>query len=198
MKVINQLKGIDVEDILKKTEAIMQGHFKLTSGYHSEYYIQCARLLQFPDKTDLLIGEFLKNHEKELSEMDIDTVISPAVGGILFGYHLAYRLNKKMIFTERKNNQMVLRRGFKVKKGERFLIAEDVVTTGGSVFEVIDVIRKNSADVTAVVSIIDRSSGVDFKLPYFSFIKIDIEKFEPDVCPMCKKDLDFDYLGSRK
>ena len=198
MKVIKQLANIDVESILKETKAIMSGHFKLTSGYHSEYYVQCARLLQYPQKTSLLIDSFLGLHRDKIDFEEIDTIISPAVGGILFGYLLAYKLQKKMIFAERKDGNMVIRRGFDIKSGERLLIAEDVVTTGGSVFEVIDICNNKDAKVNSVISIIDRSSKIEFPYPYYSFIKLDIDKYEPDNCPLCKQGIDIDYPGSRK
>ena len=141
MEVINQINNINVLKILEETESIMKGHFRLSSGYHSKYYLQCAKLLQYPDKIALLIEKALENFSKEINKQKIQTVISPALGGILFGYMLAYKLRIKMVFTERKEKNMELRRGFKLKSGEKVIIAEDVITTGGSVFEVIDICK---------------------------------------------------------
>lgn len=198
MKVISQLSNVDVMDVLKDTKAIMKGHFKLTSGFHSEYYVQCARLLQHPDKSSYLIDKFLDIYSKDLQVDEIDTIISPAVGGILFGYLLAYKLGKRMVFTERKDNIMTLGRGFELGPEEKVIVAEDVVTTGGSVLEVIDICKERCADVRSIISIIDRSSDLAFDHPYYSFIKIEIDNYRPKECPKCKDNIKIDYLGSRE
>jgi len=114
MEIIRQVENIDMVKILKNTGSIMQGHFKLTSGFHSKYYMQCARLLQYPVVVYGIIGDALKEFGNEINIENIQTVISPAIGGILFGYMLAFKLNTKMIFTERKNDLMELRRGFEI------------------------------------------------------------------------------------
>jgi orotate phosphoribosyltransferase len=198
MEVINQINNIDVLKILKETESIMEGHFRLSSGYHSKYYLQCAKLLQYPDKTALLIEKALEIFSKEISNQKIQTVISPALGGILFGYMLAYKLRTKMIFTERKEKNMELRRGFELKPGEKVIIAEDVITTGGSVFEVIDICKKFNADIKGIISIVDRSENIKFDYPYYYLIKLKIDKYLPESCPLCKENLNIEYPGSRK
>jgi len=198
MEIIRQVKNIDMVKILKNTGSIMEGHFKLTSGFHSKYYMQCARLLQYPAVVYGIIGDALQEFGNEINSENIQTVISPAIGGILFGYMLAFKLNTKMIFTERKSDQMELRRGFEINAGEKVIIAEDVITTGGSVFEVIEICKKFKADIKGIISIVDRSEDLKFEYPFYSLIKLKIEKYPPDNCPLCKQNLAIDYPGSRK
>jgi len=197
IKIVEQKTKTDILQIFKDTNAMMDGHFKLTSGYHSQYYLQCARLLQYPDITFKLISELPQIIDEKILK-NIDTVISPAIGGIQFGYLLAYKLGKKMIFAERKSEKMEIRRGFEIKKGERFIVAEDVITTGGSVKEIIDICRSNGGEVDAVVSIVNRSENVDFGIPYYYLVKFDIDKYSPEDCPMCKEGIETDYPGSKK
>lgn len=198
MEVIKQIKSIDMLGILKKTGAILDGHFKLTSGYHSKYYLQCARLLQYPGITYNIIEEALNEYRNDMPGDEIDTVVSPAIGGILFGYMIAFKLKKNMVFTERTGKNMELKRGFELKPGSNVLIAEDVITTGGSVFEVIDVCRKFNCNIKGVICIVDRSENIEFNYPFFSLIKINIDKYSPGSCPLCKSGIDFYYPGSRK
>ncbi len=197
IRIVEQKTKIDILKMLKDTGAIMEGHFKLTSGYHSQHYLQCAKLLQYPDLTYKLVSEIPDIMNKEVID-SVDTVISPAIGGIIFGYMLAFKLNKKMIFAERKNEKMEIRRGFEIKKGEKFIIAEDVITTGGSVKEIIEICRENGAVVEAVVSMVNRSSDIDFNVPYHYLIKFDIDKYNPDNCPLCKEGMELYYPGSKK
>ncbi len=198
VKVDSQNTKIDLLTILKETNALLEGHFKLTSGFHSQYYLQCARLLQYPDKTQVVAKEVPQIIGKDISE-STQTIISPAIGGILFGYMLAFVMNKKMIFTERKTQEMELRRGFEITEGEKVIIAEDVITTGGSVKEVINICKEKKADIKAVISIVNRSENIDFgEIPYFYLIKLNIDKFAPQDCPLCKKNIELDYQGSKR
>jgi len=197
IKIVEQKTKTDILQMLKDTNAMMDGHFKLTSGYHSQYYLQCARLLQYPDLTFKLISEIPQMIDEKILK-NIDTVISPAIGGIQFGYLLAYKLGKKMIFAERKSEKMEIRRGFEIKKGERFIVAEDVITTGGSVREIIDICNSKGGKVDAVVSIVNRSINVDFGIPYYYLVKFDIDKYSPENCPLCKKGIELYYPGSKK
>ncbi|MGM0364933.1 MAG: orotate phosphoribosyltransferase [Actinomycetota bacterium] len=198
LKVIKQSKNINVLEMLESSGAILEGHFKLTSGYHSAYYLQCAKLLMHPDLTRKLADESRRMLAESINLDDIDLVVSPAMGGILFGYMLAYRLGKDMIYTERKKEKMELRRGFKLSEGQKVVIAEDVITTGGSVKEVIEICRQNKAEVLAVVSIVDRSEGIDFKLFYNFLIKLEIDKFLSQECTMCRQGKAIDTPGSSK
>jgi orotate phosphoribosyltransferase len=198
VKVLEQAGGIDALKLFRQSGAILDGHFKLTSGYHSDVYIQCAALLQYPDRAGMLAGAACNILGEQMDLSEIDTVVAPAVGGILWGYVLACRVGCRMIFAERKDGKMVLRRGFNVGKGEKIIVAEDVITTGGSVGEVIEICRKEGADIKAVAAMVDRNSGADFGYPYYSMIKIDAKKFAPDECPLCEKGEPLIYQGSRK
>jgi orotate phosphoribosyltransferase len=198
IRIIDQVKGLEVYKILEETGAVMEGHFKLTSGYHSRYYLQCAQLLQYPDITYKFASRALDLVTKEIDTKKIDTVVSPAVGGILWGYMLAYIAGCRMVFTERKPEKMELGRGFKIKKGQRIVVAEDVITTGGSVKEVIDICEERGASVEAVVSIVDRSDDLKFKCPFYYLIKLDIEIYRPSECMLCKEKIPLVYPGSKK
>ncbi|MCL4377889.1 MAG: orotate phosphoribosyltransferase [Actinobacteria bacterium] len=197
IRIVEQKTKIDILKILKDTGAIMEGHFRLTSGFHSRYYLQCAKLLQYPDLTYKIVSELPDIIDEHILQ-ETDTVISPAIGGILFGYMLAFKLGKKMIFAERKTEKMEIRRGFEIKKGEKFIVAEDVITTGGSVGEIIDLCRANEAEVNAVVSMVDRSSDAGFDVPYYYLVKFDIDKYSPENCPLCKEGIKVNYPGSKK
>ncbi|BDQ02575.1 MAG: orotate phosphoribosyltransferase [Ignavibacterium sp.] len=176
------LNDQQILDIFLKTDALLQGHFLLTSGRHSNQYFQCAKVLQYPDYTSQVcsvLADYFKNFE-------IDTVIAPAMGGIIVGYEVARQLNRRSIFTERENNVMTLRRGFSLSPQEKVLVCEDVVTTGGSVFEVIDIVKSSGAKVIGVASIVDRSNGkVNFGYPFKSTLKLDVVSYLPDECPIC-------------
>lgn len=185
----------EIMDIFLKTEALLQGHFLLTSGRHSNQYFQCAKVLQYLNYTELIcskITEFFKNYE-------IDTVIAPAIGGIVVGQEVARQLGKRSIFAEREDKALSLRRGFSLKPGEKVLVCEDVVTTGGSVFEVIDIVRQNNAEVVGVGMIVDRSNGkVLFGVPQVSTLKLEVISYIPEECPFCKQNIPLVKPGSRK
>jgi len=185
----------EVLKIFKKTEALLSGHFLLTSGRHSNKYFQCAKVLQYP-QYNLSI---CKNIADYFRSYNFDTVICPAIGGIVVGQEIARQLGKRFIFAERENNIMSLRRGFKLSPGEKVLVCEDVVTTGGSVFEVIDLVKHNGANVAGVGFIVDRSNGkVKFGYPQYSLIKIEVISYLSDECPLCKEGIELVKPGSRK
>jgi len=198
LKVISQAKDVDVLALFRESEAIMEGHFELTSGYHSGIYMQCAALLQYPDRAGVLARSAARMLEEEVGRDNIDTVVAPAMGGILWGYLLAEKIGCRMIFTERKDGKMVLRRGFRLEKKEKIIIAEDVITTGGSVKEVISICEESKAQILAVAGIVDRNSGVDFGYPYLNMIKLEVEKYSPEDCDLCQKGIPMVYPGSRK
>ncbi len=182
-------------DIFSKTGALLEGHFLLTSGRHSNVYFQCAKVLQYPDYCEM-ICRYIADHFKSYG---IDTVISPAIGGIIVGQEVARQLNKRSIFAEREDKALTLRRGFSLEQGERVLVCEDVVTTGGSVFEVIEIVKGSGAVVEGVGFIVDRSNTkVNFRFPQFSAVKIDAVSFSPEECPLCKKGIQLVKPGSRK
>ena len=182
-------------EIFYKTGALLNGHFLLTSGRHSNIYFQCAKVLQYPGYMELVCSCISDN----FSDYDIDTIISPAVGGIIVGQEVARQLKKKSIFAEREDKFLTLRRGFNLEEGEKVLVCEDVVTTGGSVIEVLKIVKEFKAVPVGVGFIVDRSNGkVDFKVPQFSTIKLDAVSFTPEECPLCKEGQPLIKPGSRK
>lgn len=179
-------------NILRESQALLEGHFLLTSGKHSNRYVQCAKVLRYPDKAEAI----LKPVAEKLKEMDIDLLVGPAMGGIIVAYELGRQLGKEAIFTERVDGKMELRRGFEVKAGQRIVICEDVVTTAKSSMEVKKLLESMGAEVIALASIIDRTAGnVDIDL--ISSIKLEIETFEADDCPLCKQGIEYVKPGSR-
>lgn len=182
-------------NIFRKTEALLDGHFRLTSGRHSNQYFQCAKVLQYTNH-NTQICEMIVNHFKDT---EIDTVIAPALGGIIVGQEVARQLNKKFIFAEREQSALTLRRGFSLSENEKVLVCEDVVTTGGSVFEVIDIVKSNNARVVGVGFIVDRSNGkVKFDYPQYSTLTVNAVSFTPEECGLCKKGIPVIKPGSRK
>ncbi|MEW6006371.1 MAG: orotate phosphoribosyltransferase [Stygiobacter sp.] len=189
------MENQNILEIFYKTNALLNGHFLLTSGRHSNQYFQCALVLQYPEFNQI-ICEKIANHFKDF---EIDAVIAPAIGGIVVGQEVARQLNKKFIFAEREDKNLTLRRGFKIEEGKKYLVCEDVVTTGGSVFEVIEIIKHNGGIVTGVGFIVDRSNGkVNFGVPQFSTVKLDVVSYSPEECPLCKQGIELVKPGSRK
>lgn len=185
----------DVLKIFDKEKALLAGHFRLSSGLHSEEYLQCALVLQHPDIAEklskALAGKFPK--------AKIDLVIGPALGGITLAYEVARVSGVRGLFTERQDGKMVLRRGFGIEKGEKVLVVEDVITTGGSTKEVIEVVREKGGVVIGVGSIVDRSDGkANFGVPFESLAKIKIDTFKEADCPLCKEHIPVTRPGSRQ
>ena len=185
----------EVLGLLEKSGALLKGHFKLSSGLHSEKYLQCALVLQYPDIAEKLSKALANNFSAE----KIDVVIGPALGGVTLAYEVARAIGARGLFTERQDGKMVLRRGFSISKGEKVLVVEDVVTTGGSTKEVIELVESFGAYVVGVGSIIDRSSAkIDFGAPFKPLAKVEVETFEEDKCPLCKKQMPITKPGSRR
>lgn len=186
----------EVLEALQTTDAVLDGHFILSSGKHAARYIQCARLLQHPDLAERvcqLLGE------RAQACGPIDAVVGPAMGGIVVAYELARVLGVRGLFTERQDGQMTLRRGFEISAGERVLIAEDVITTGRSSLEVADVLTKIDATILGIACIVDRTLGVgDLPFPVISAVRLEIDAFEPEDCPLCQKGLPAVKPGSRQ
>ncbi len=175
----------EVKEIFVDAGAIMEGHFLLTSGLHSPMYVEKFNVLQHPESTEKLckaLAEQFKNDK-------IQTVVGPMTGGILLAHEVGKALGTRAIFTERENGRMTFRRGFALEKGERVLIVEDIVTTGGSVKEVIDVVRENGGVPVAVGMLVDRSGGkVNFgNVPYHALLHLDVTTYDPKNCPLCEK-----------
>jgi len=187
-------KEKDIWDIFKKTGAILSGHFLLSSGIHSDGYIQCARMLQFPYYAERV----LKLISEKVRHLDIETVVGPALGGIIVAYELARQINKKAMFAERKNDIMQLRRGFVIKPGEKVLITEDVVTTGKSTLEVKELVEQRGANVIGIACIVDRRS-VDYRLdiPLYSALQMNVKTYSPENCPLCRQGIAIENPGSR-
>ncbi len=191
------LTSNDTLELFKKTGAYLKGHFRLTSGLHSPEYLQCALVLQYPDNAELLgreLADRLGAHGK------INVVASPAIGGLIIGHEVARRLGARFIFTERDAaNAMVLRRGFSIDKDETVVVVEDVVTTGGSSREVIDVLKAAGASVLGAGSIIDRSGGhVELGVPRVALATLKVISYPPDNCPLCAAGSPVVKPGSRK
>jgi orotate phosphoribosyltransferase len=184
-------------EMLAKTGVVSGGHFKLTSGRHSGKYMQCAQLFQYPEESAAVCAEIANFFR----EKNIDIVAGPAVGGIIMAYEIARLLRARAIFAEREDGKMALRRGFdgSVRAGDRALIVEDVVTTGGSAGEVLELLKNRGAEIVGVGSGVDRSSGtVSFDVPFHALLSIEIESWESESCPLCRRGLPIDKPGSRK
>jgi orotate phosphoribosyltransferase len=180
--------------LLKSSNALLEGHFLLSSGNHSGQYIQCAALLSRPD----LALEFMEDIARQFKGEAIDSIVSPAVGGIIVSYEVARLLGKRALFLEREDGRMTLRRGFQIKKGEKVIIVEDVITTGGSVIEVRDEVEKNGGTVIAFASIVNRSGGrFTPGVQYYSCIEMDIPIFKTESCPLCRSGAALVKPGSR-
>lgn len=184
----------EIVEILKETGALLKGHFLLSSGKHSSGYVQCAKVLRFPDKAQ----QILKPVRDKVKDLEIDLLVGPAMGGILVSYELGRQLNKESLFTERKDGVMELRRGFEIKKGQKVLITEDVVTTGKSTFETKKVLEALGAEVVGVACIIDRREEKEnFSIPVYSAVSLNIEVYEADACPICHTGEALTKPGSR-
>jgi orotate phosphoribosyltransferase len=181
-------------DIFHETKALLEGHFLLTSGLHSPQYFQCARVLQFPKYLHLLSGEIARHFEYS----EVEVVISPAIGGIVAGTEVGRMLGARTIFAERKDGKMELRRGFEILPGERVLVVEDVVTTGGSTKEVIELVTQAKGSLVGVSCIVDRSNGkVQFDTKQFSVLQLQVVTYQPSDCPLCKNGSQAIKPGSR-
>lgn len=190
------MQSEEILSIFKSTEALLEGHFKLTSGLHSAQYFQCAKVLQYPEHLVELCSE-IANYYKQKK---IDVVVSPALGGVAVGQEVGRQLNARTIFTERQDSVLQLRRGFEIKPGESLLVCEDVITTGGSTQEVIDIVQHNGGIVIGTACIVDRSGG-KAKLSaanQFSVLKMDVITYRPEECPLCKQNIPISKPGSRQ
>jgi orotate phosphoribosyltransferase, Thermus family len=183
----------EVKELFLKTEAIMEGHFLLTSGLHSPMYVEKFNVLQHPKYTEQLCQALAE----KFADQKIQTVVGPVTGGILLAHEVGKALGTRAIFTERENGKMTFRRGFKLSPGERVLVVEDIVTTGGSVKEVIEVIRENGGIPVAVGLLVDRSGGtVDFgDVPCQALLHLDVTTYEQAACPLCQNSVPMTKRG---
>jgi orotate phosphoribosyltransferase len=184
-----------VIDEFKKTGALLEGHFQLTSGLHSTVYLQCALVLQFPEKAE----SFGRAIAQKFATAGIKLVAAPAIGGLVIGHEVARALGARFIWTEREGGEMTLRRGFTVSPGERTLVVEDVITTGGSTRETIAALQNAGAEVVGAASIIDRSGGdVEVGVPRVALVTLRVKSVEPEICDACKMGEPAVKPGSRK
>jgi orotate phosphoribosyltransferase len=190
------LKAEEVIERFRRTGALLEGHFILSSGLHSTQYLQCALVLQYPAEADALGRALASRFEGQR----IETVAAPAIGGLIIGYEVARHLNARFIWTERgQEGSMTLRRGFTVRPGESILVVEDVITTGGSTRETIEALRAAGARVVGAASIIDRSSGrADVGLPRVALATLDVPSVAPSACEACARGEQAIKPGSRK
>ncbi len=174
----------EIIERFRRTGALLEGHFQLTSGLHSTHYLQCARVLQYPREAAAL-GHLIAEHYRDAR---IETIAAPAIGGIIIGHETARALDARFIFTEREQGIMTLRRGFTIGEGERTLVVEDVITTGGSTRETINALNSRGAQTIAAASIIDRSNNqVDVGIPRIALATLDVPVFDPANCPACAR-----------
>lgn len=176
----------EVLDIFKETKALLQGHFILRSGLRSEYFFQCAQVCQSMKAVTRLIELLMP----KLKDLEVDTVLAPAMGGLVVGQEVARQMDKRYIFVEKENDRLVMRRGFKIAEGERVLIVEDVITRGGRANEAIDIVKANKGIVAGLAVLVDRSEGnASFDNPLFSLLEMGYPTYHPDNLPNHLKDV---------
>ena len=190
---------MDVAQIYKNANALLEGHFLLSSGNHSQFYLQSAKVLEDPKVAEQLATALAKMIEA--SNLEIDTICAPALGGILAGYELARALGKRFIFAERVNREMTIRRGFEVKEGEKILVCEDIITTGGSALEAAKVAQSMGGIIVGYAGLANRGfckrvgSALEGKptcklpsdVPFFALADFEFDIYTPDTCPLCKE-----------
>ena len=200
---------MNIEQIYRDCGAYLEGHFLLSSGNHSQFYLQSAKVLEEPKTANMLAAKLANMIQK--AGIEVDSICSPALGGLIAGYALASALDKRFIFTERSNGAMVLRRGFEVKNGERFIICEDIITTGGSALEAAKQIEEQGGIIVAFAALANRGfckrvdSQIDQKpncklpndIPFFALDDFNFEMYSPENCPLCKNGSTAYKPGSR-
>ena len=200
---------MDIKKIYMDSDALLEGHFKLSSGNHSQFYLQSAKVLENP-RTAKLLADALASEIKK-SGLKIDAVCAPALGGLIAGFALATALDVRSIFAERVDGKMTIRRGFEIKKGERVLMCEDIITTGGSAMEAAEVVKSLGGEIVGVAALANRgfckreNSDITTKpncklpqdIPFFALADFTFEMYSPDECPMCKDGSEAIKPGSR-
>lgn len=181
-------------EIFRQTGVLLEGHFLLTSGRHSGKYMQCAKIFQYPKFSEELCGQLAQKFMND----GIEIVIGPALGAVIMAYEVSKWLEARNMFTERESGIMMLRRGFTIEKGAKVLVVEDVITTGGSVREVMNVVEQLGGKVVGVGCFVDRTGGkIDFGVKFESLVSIMIESYSPEECPLCKEEVPLVKPGSR-
>lgn len=186
----------DLLDLFRRSGGLLEGHFRLTSGLHSSGYLQCALVLQHPQQGEAL-GRAIADRTRELRP---SVVLSPALGGVVIGQEVARALGARALFAERQDGEMTLRRGFVISETDRVLVVEDVLTTGGSTRETMQVVKAAGGQVVGAAAIVDRSgpARARFDVPFAALVEIDLPTYEPSVCPLCKQGLPVMKPGSRQ
>jgi orotate phosphoribosyltransferase len=173
----------EILDIFKQAGAFLEGHFVLTSGLHSPHYVEKFRVLEYPNHTAVLCADFAE----QWGDSRPTVVLGPATGGIILAHETAKQLGARAMFTERLDGPMLLRRGFELTPDDRVLLVEDIVTTGGSMFEVIETVKDSGAQLLGLAFLVDRSGGkVDFGIPSRALLTLDVLVYQPDACPLCE------------
>ena len=181
-------------DLFRRSGALLEGHFRLTSGLHSSGYLQCALVLQHPAHAEAL-GRAIADRTRSLRPT---AVLSPALGGVVIGHEVGRALGVRALFAERQDGELTLRRGFVIAENDRVVVVEDVLTTGGSTRETMQVARASGGQVVGAASIVNRSGGrAEFDVPFASLIDVDLPTYEPDKCPLCAQGLSVVKPGSR-
>ena len=186
------LEEKDVLKMLEETQAVLHGHFLLTSGLHSPMYVEKFNVLQHPKYTEKLCQEIARRYEND----NVELVVGPVTGGILLAHEVGKALDTRAIFTERDNGKMTLKRGFHIEPGTRVLVVEDIVTTGGSVKEVMEVVQEKGGELVGVGLLVDRSGGkVDFGIRTEALLHLNVETFDPNSCHLCAEGKEFTKRG---
>jgi orotate phosphoribosyltransferase len=192
----------NVLNLLKDSGALLEGHFLLSSGRHSDRYFQCAKLLQYPDKAAAALAGVVEKikHDMQAGKLEVDVVVGPAMGGIIVAYEIGRQLGVPAFFTERDHmGVMALRRDFAAQSGQKILIAEDVITTGKSYGECAAVLTRLGAEITALACIVDRRlAGIEVPWPFYPACKVDVSNWDADSCELCEKGIPAVKPGSRK
>ena len=200
---------MNIKQIYMDADALLEGHFKLSSGNHSQFYLQSAKVLEDPKTATMLANELAK--QIKASGLEIDTVCAPALGGLIAGYALAQALDVRYIFAERVGGEMTIRRGFEVSKGEKVLMCEDIITTGGSAMEAAAVVKELGGEIVGVAALANRGfchregSNVETQpncklpqdIPFFALADFTFEMYAPEDCPLCKDGSEAIKPGSR-
>lgn len=198
LRTDNKLEGFimdqnEVLEVLRSSGALLDGHFELRSGLHSDKFFQCANVLRYPRLAGRLCEELVKRLP---AGFQADAVIAPAMGGLAVGHEVARALDVESIFAEKQDGKLVMRR-FSIRKGARYIVAEDVITRGGRILETIDIVEAGGGIVAAVLVLVDRSGGkVTLMYPLYSLLQLEPVTFEPAKCPLCKKGVPFEHPGS--
>lgn len=183
--------------LFEETGALLSGHFELRSGLHSNRFFQCALLLQYPRIAAQVCEALVEKMKSELASLEIDTVISPALGGISVGHEVGRTLGVRFVFVEKNDEKMLTMRRFKINEGERFLVAEDVITRGGRVQETVDIVRQHGGVVEAIGVLVNRSGGkAQFDVPLVSLLDIEPVTWTPEECPLCREGQPLVHPGS--